>query len=83
MSNYNNRNGVVKDHGHDEHKPMRYSKDSFVKELIGKVVRITLLNGKEVQGKLIELGMYDILIQTSQARLIVLKSGIMTVEVVA
>ena len=52
MSNYNNRNGVVKDHGHDEHKPMRYSKDSFVKELIGKVVRITLLNGKEVQGKL-------------------------------
>ena len=65
-----------------EDRPLRYSKDSFTKELIGKVCKISLVNGKEVQGRLVEIGMYDVLIQTSQARLIVMKSGILTVEVV-
>lgn len=65
-----------------EKKPLRYSEDSFTKDkVIGKVVKITLITGKEVQGKIVEIGMYDILIQTSQARLIVMKSAIVSIEV--
>ena len=75
---YNNRNQVYKG---SEKKPQRYTKDSFTKELIGKVVKITLTNGSVVQGRLLELGMYDIRVQTSQSQLIVMKSGILTVEV--
>ena len=75
---YNNRNRTFK--GSAE-KPQRYTKDSFTKELIGKVVKITLTNGSVVQGRLLELGMYDIKLQTSQNQLIVMKSGILTVEV--
>lgn len=62
-------------------KPQRYSKDSFTKELIGKVVKISLVNGSTLQGRLIELGMYDVKLQTSQNQLIVMKSSILTVEV--
>ena len=72
---YNDRNNVFKG------SAQRYSKDSFVRELIGKVVKITLTNGSVVQGRLIELGMYDVKLQTSQNQLIVLKSAILTVEV--
>jgi sRNA-binding regulator protein Hfq len=75
---YNNRNQAFKG---SEEKPQRYTKDSFTKELIGKVVKLTLTNGSTLQGRLIELGMYDIKIQTSQNQLIVLKSSVMTVEV--
>ena len=75
---YNDRENVFKGSG----KAQRYSKDSFVRELIGKVVRITLINGSVVQGRLLELGMYDVRVQTSQSQLIVLKSSIMTVEVI-
>jgi sRNA-binding regulator protein Hfq len=75
---YNNRNVTFKG---SEKKPQRYSKDSFTKELIGKVVKITLKNGSVVQGRLLELGMYDVKLQTSQNQLIVLKSAILTVEV--
>lgn len=75
---YSKRNEVLKNEGN---KPERYSRDSFVKELIGKTAKISLLNGKEISGRLLELGMYDILMQTSQARLIVMKSAIMTIEV--
>ena len=64
-----------------EKKPQRYSKDSFTKESIGKVVKLTLTNGSVVQGRLLELGMYDIKLQTSQNQLIVMKSAIMTAEV--
>ncbi len=64
-----------------EKKPQRYTRDSFTKELIGKVVKITLTNGSVVQGRLLELGMYDIKLQTSQNQLIVMKSAILTVEV--
>lgn len=80
MTNYNPTQ-QFKAIGKPEDRPLRYSKDSFTKELIGKVVKISLVNGKEVQGRLIELGMYDVLIQTSQARLIVMKSAIVGVEV--
>jgi sRNA-binding regulator protein Hfq len=74
---YYDRENVFKGPG----KAQRYSKDSFTKELIGKVVKITLTNGSVVQGRLLELGMYDIKLQTSQNQLIILKSAILTVEV--
>lgn len=74
----NNRNLTFKG---SEKKPQRYTKDSFTKELIGKVVKISLINGSTLQGRLIELGMYDIRVQTSQSQLIVMKSAILTVEV--
>lgn len=75
---YTNRNVTFKG---SEKKPQRYSKDSFTKELIGKVVKISLVNGSTLQGRLIELGMYDIKVQTATNQLIILKSGILTVEV--
>ena len=83
MTNYN-QGKVFKSYQEKkpEDRPLRYSHDSFVKELIGKVIKISFLNGKEIQGRLIELGMYDVLMQTSQARVIVMKSAIITVEVV-
>ena len=74
---YNDRENVFKGSG----KAQRYSKDSFTKELIGKVVKLTLTNGSTLQGRLIELGMYDIRVQTSLSQLIVMKSAILTVEV--
>ena len=74
---YNDRENVFKGSG----KSQRYSKDSFTKELIGKVVKLTLTNGSVVQGRLLELGMYDVKVQTSTNQLIILKSSILTVEV--
>ena len=73
---YNDRDNVFKG------SAQRYSKDSFVRELIGKVVKITLTNGSVVQGRLLELGMYDVKVQTATNQLIILKSSIMTVEVI-
>lgn len=68
-----------------EHKPLRYTKDSFTRELIGKPVHISLITGEKVQGRLTELGMYDVLIQTLKnsnvVKLIILKSAIISVEV--
>ena len=63
-------------------KPERYTQDGFTKVLIGKVAKITLINGTVLQGRLIEIGMFDAQIQTSQTRLIVMKSAIQTVEVI-
>lgn len=82
MDNYNNRKQQFKDSGKPEKKPERYSTDSFTKILIGKIVKVDLINNKEIQGRIIEIGMFDLLIQTSQARLIIFKSSIITVEVV-
>ncbi len=83
--NSNDFKGVFKDKDKStpSGKPERYNRDSFVKELIGKVLKIILVNGEEIQGRLVELGMFDICIQTSQARLIVLKSAIIAVEVIS
>jgi hypothetical protein len=77
---FNDKNRLYKDS--TLQKPLRYSKDSFVKELIGKVVKITISDGSLIQGRLLELGMYDILIQTSASLLIIFKSRILTVEVI-
>lgn len=46
-------------------KPLRYSQDSFVKELIGKKIRISLINQEIFDGTLKQLGMYDILLSLS------------------
>ncbi len=75
---YNDRDNVFKGSG----KAQRYSKDSFTKELIDKVVKLTLTNGSVVQGRLLELGMYDVKVQTATNQLIILKSSIMTAEVI-
>jgi small nuclear ribonucleoprotein (snRNP)-like protein len=107
---YNNKGRVFKDYAKDssksqgtknfetqEKKPLRYGQDSFTKELIGKIVNIELINGKMLQGKLLELGMYDVQIEIKSSEnfivsgkpitkdvlktLIVLKSAIISVEV--
>lgn len=80
-------------------KPLRYSHDSLTQELIGKTANIGLVNGSILNGKLIEIGMYDILIEVRKteeilisgskmmkeinSKVIVLKSAIMTVEVIS
>jgi len=80
-----------------DRKPLRYSVDSFTKQLIGKNVTIELVNGKILSGKLLQLGMYDVLIEVKSVEnfivsgqtltkdvtrnLIVLKSAISTAEV--
>ena len=55
----NHATGVFK----NSPKPLRYSKDSFIKELIGKKIRISLVNQEVFEGTLKELGMYDVLVE--------------------
>ena len=47
----------------DQKKPLRYSQDSFVRELIGKKIRISLTTSEVFEGILKQLGMYDILME--------------------
>ncbi len=78
----NNPSGVFKDKQIPSGKPLRYSKDSLTKDLIGKSVVISILGGKNEAGILKECGMYDILLEMSNKRtLIILKSAILTVAV--
>jgi hypothetical protein len=54
----------------------------LTKDLIGKSVVISILGGRNESGILKECGMYDILIEMSNKRtLIILKSAILTVAV--
>lgn len=92
--NYNKPNNVFK----TSEKPLRYSQDSFVKELIGKKIRICLTNNEIFEGILKQLGMYDILlsvsipekimisgkemIRDSNKDRIFMKSGILWIEVI-
>lgn len=46
-------------------KPLRYTQDSFIKELIGKKIRISLINQEIFDGTLKQLGMYDILLSVN------------------
>lgn len=46
-----------------EKKPLRYSQDSFIKDLIGKKIRISLTTKEVFDGVLKELGIYDILME--------------------
>jgi len=100
VKDYNNNRAKLFNNysGTSEKKPLRYGQDSFVKELIQKNVTIELVNGKILIGKLIQLGMFDILIEIKSTEnyivsgkpmvrdviknLIILKSAIISVEVV-
>ena len=55
-----------------EKNPLRYSRDSFVKELIGKNIRVSLTTREVLEGTLKELGMYDFLIETKVAEKIII-----------
>jgi len=97
---YNNKEKVYNSYSKDSSrsKPLRYGQDSFVKELIGKTIQIELTNGKILTGKLLDLGMYDVMIELKSTQnyivsdktltkdvnknLIVMKSAIISVEVV-
>ncbi|EQB72502.1 MAG: hypothetical protein AMDU1_APLC00008G0005 [Thermoplasmatales archaeon A-plasma] len=75
-------------------KPKRYGDDALNKGLLGRRLRITLINGQTIEGILSNLGMYDLsvtqkvqekfgaLIRDSEKTIIVMKAGILTVEVV-
>ena len=58
---YGNHEGEV--FKNSDKKPLRYTHDSFVKELIGKNVRISLITQEVFEGVLKELGMYDFLLE--------------------
>ena len=58
--NSSNSTGVF---NNSQKKPLRYSQDSFVKEIIGKKVRISLTTNEVYFGILRQLGMYDILME--------------------
>ena len=95
ISNYNNKQDVNKDSG--EQRVLRYTNDTLKKDLIGKTVEILLVNSTILKGKLLQVGMYDILIEITRnkeltmqntkmykpviSQIIVLKSAIITVEV--
>lgn len=94
-SNSNNKQKVVNDFGGK--KILRYTHDTLTKELIGKNVEIWMVDKTKLNGKLVEVGMYDILIEVTRNKeimvqntkmikpttiqIIVLKSAIITVEV--
>lgn len=78
----NNSNNLFKEYQTPSGKPERYSKDSLTKDLIGKSVIISLIGGRIESGILKECGMYDILIEmTNKRTLIILKSAILTMAV--
>ena len=56
----------------NEKKPLRYSHDSFVKELIGKNVKISLTTKEVFEGTLKEVGMYDFLMEISVSEKLVI-----------
>lgn len=96
MERVGNLNKNTEVFNHSE-KPLRYSQDSFVKEIIGKKIRICLINQEIFDGTLKQLGMYDILlsvhisekimisgkemIRDSQKDRIFMKSAIVWIEV--
>ena len=76
-------------------KTLRYGDDDVNKTLIGKNLKIKLINGREITGVLTNLGMYDLTVKTKikqvfngtitrevEKSIIILKSAIATVEVI-
>ncbi|AGO61404.1 RNA chaperone Hfq [Ferroplasma acidarmanus] len=55
--------------------------DIFGKNLIGKTMNITLLNGEILSGVLRGFGQYDILLESGGKNVILMKSGIVKIEV--
>lgn len=47
-------------------KPLRYSQDSFIKELIGEKIRISLTTSEVFEGILRQLGMFDCLVEIKE-----------------
>lgn len=86
-----NTAGVFK----SDQKPKRYGEDALNKGLLGKKVKVTLINNQTVEGIFSNIGMYDITVTTkflqtfpgnitreTERPVIVLKSAIATVEVI-
>ena len=76
-------------------KTLRYGEDDVNKTLLGKNVKITLINEREIIGVLTNLGMYDLTVKTKvkqvfngnitrevEKSIIILKSAIATVEAI-
>ena len=79
-------------------KPLRYSHDSFTRDLIGKHIKLKTTSNEIFDGNLMEIGMFDILlvvkatetydvggksiIRDSTRKIILLKGQIVWVEVV-
>lgn len=94
--NYNKSKEVIKfSDGNKVQKPVKYCEDDLNKNLVGKNLKITLINGREIIGVLTNLGMYDLTIKAKvkqvfignisrevEKAIIVLKSAIAIVEVV-
>ena len=57
----NNQSKVNNNSG--KHKILRYSQDSFTKQLIGKKIKLTLDNDTIVEGTLKQVGMFDTLLE--------------------
>lgn len=57
----NNRSKV--DNNSGKQKILRYSQDSFTKQLIGKKIKLVLDNNAIVEGTLTQVGMFDILLE--------------------
>ncbi|MGE9810473.1 hypothetical protein ACLIKE_03910 [Ferroplasma acidiphilum] len=56
--------------------------DLFGRDLIGKTLEFTLLNGEILSGVLLGFGQYDILLRSAENKeIILMKSGILKVEV--
>jgi hypothetical protein len=94
--NYNKDKKLFKDNDSNNviKKPLRYGEDDLNKTLLGKNVKVTLVNGREIAGVLSNLGMYDVTIKTKakqvfngnitrevESSIIILKSALATVEV--
>ena len=88
--NSNNAPGVFK----SSEKPKRYNDDALNKSLLGKKVKMTLINSQIIEGTLSNLGIYDLsishkvqekfgaLIRENEKTIIVLKANISTLEVI-
>ena len=65
-------NDSAKVFNNNQKKPLRYSQDSFVKELIIKKIRISLTTSEVFEGNLKQLGMYDVLLEIKTTETIII-----------
>jgi small nuclear ribonucleoprotein (snRNP)-like protein len=55
--------------------------DIFGKDLINKELIFSLVNGESIKGKMTGFGQYEVLVESNNKKLILLKQGIIKVEV--
>ncbi len=55
--------------------------DIFGRDLLNKELIFSLVNGESIKGKMIGFGQYEILIESGSKKLILLKQGIIKIEV--